>query len=80
MAERVELLERVRKVLADEAAPALHLDGGDVELLGVTDGVARIRLLGTCSGCPSTIMAVVMGLEQELRSRVPEIEYIEVSP
>lgn len=80
MTEPINLVERVRKILIDEAAPALQMDGGDLELLDVADGVARIRLVGTCGSCPSTIMTVVMGLEQELRRRVPEIEYIEVCP
>jgi Fe-S cluster biogenesis protein NfuA len=58
----------------------LAMDGGAVEVLDVTDGVARVRLNGTCSGCPSTIMAVIMGIEQELRKRVPEVEYLEAVP
>jgi Fe-S cluster biogenesis protein NfuA len=71
------LKERVARVLAEEVAPALDMDGTSVEVVDVTDGVARLRLAGTCSGCPSTIMAVIMGLEQELRRLVPEVEYIE---
>ena len=74
------LKERVSKVLAEEVAPALQLDGADVELLDVRGGVAQVRLHGGCSGCPSTIMAVVMGIEQELCRRVPEVEYIEAVP
>lgn len=80
MSEPTDLKQRVTRVLADEVAPALQLDGGDIELLGIEEGVARVRLHGACSGCPSTIMAIVMGLEQELRRRVPEVEYIEAVP
>jgi Fe-S cluster biogenesis protein NfuA len=79
-AELLDLRQRVQRALADEIAPALAMDGARIEVLDVTDGVARVRLGGTCSGCPSTIMAVVMGLEQELRRHVPEIEYLEVTP
>ena len=46
----------------------------------VSAGVARVRLGGVCSGCPSTIMAVIMGIEQELRRHVPEVEYLEAVP
>jgi Fe-S cluster biogenesis protein NfuA len=74
------LTERVRQVLAEEVGPALQLDGGAIEVLDVTDGVVRVRLGGICTGCPSTIMAVVMGIEQELRQRLPEIEYLEAVP
>jgi Fe-S cluster biogenesis protein NfuA len=79
MSESTDLRARVARVLADEVAPALQMDGGDVELLDVSDGVVRVRLRGGCSGCPSTVMAVVLGLEQELRRRVPEVEYVEAT-
>jgi Fe-S cluster biogenesis protein NfuA len=72
-----DLRARVAKVLAEEVAPALRLDGGDVELLDVSEGIARVRLRGGCGGCPSTIMAVVLGLDQELCRRVPEVRYVE---
>jgi Fe-S cluster biogenesis protein NfuA len=78
--ESTDLQARVSKVLAEELIPMLQMDGGDIELLDITDGVVRIRMHGACSGCPSTIMAVVMGIEQELRRRVPEVEYLEVVP
>jgi Fe-S cluster biogenesis protein NfuA len=75
-----ELRERVARVLAEEVGPILAMDGTAIEVLDVTDGVARLRLGGVCSGCPSTIMMVIHGLEQELRRHVPEIEYIEALP
>ena len=56
------------------------MDKGDIELLDVQDGIARVRLHGTCSGCPSSVMAILMGIEQELRKRIPEVEYFEVAP
>jgi Fe-S cluster biogenesis protein NfuA len=77
MSESNDLKARVARVLAEEVAPALQMDGGDVELLDVSDGVAQVRLHGGCSGCPSTIMAVITGLDQELCRRVPEIKYVE---
>jgi Fe-S cluster biogenesis protein NfuA len=74
------LKERVVRVLAEEVAPALQMDGAGLEVLDVTDGVVQVRLGGVCSGCPSTIMTVVMGIEQELRQRIPEVEYLEAVP
>ena len=75
-----ELLERVRRILVDEVGPALQLDGAAIQVLEVVDGVARVRLGGVCAGCPSTIVAVVTGVEAELRRRLPEIEYLEAVP
>jgi Fe-S cluster biogenesis protein NfuA len=76
----MNLQERVAQVLAEEVGPALAMDGTKLEVVDVIDGVARIRLGGVCGGCPSTIMAVVNGIEQELCKRVPEVEYIEALP
>jgi Fe-S cluster biogenesis protein NfuA len=56
------------------------MDGTQLEVLDVIDGVARIRLGGVCGSCPSSIMAVVMGIEQELRRLVPEVECLEAVP
>jgi Fe-S cluster biogenesis protein NfuA len=76
----MDLRDRVAKVLAEEVGPALEMDGTLLEVLDVTDGVARVRLGGVCGGCPSSIMAVVNGIEQELRKRIPEVECIEALP
>jgi Fe-S cluster biogenesis protein NfuA len=75
-----DLLERVRRVVAEDVLPLLQMDGGGVEVLAVEDGIVRVRLHGTCSGCPSTIQAVVFGVEAELRRRVPGVEYLEAVP
>jgi len=74
------LKQRVQHLVTDEIAPLLQMDGGSIEVLSVQDGVVQVRLLGTCAGCPSTIHAVLMGIEDELRRRVPEVEYLEAVP
>jgi Fe-S cluster biogenesis protein NfuA len=74
------LKERVAQVLRDEIGPALEMDGTAFEVLEVADGVVRLRLGGGGACCPSSIMAVVMGIEQELRKRVPEVESLEAVP
>ena len=74
------LQERIVRVVAEEVAPLLQMDGNDVEVLGVDEGVVRVRLHGGCGGCPGSVYAVVMGVEEELRRRVPEVRYLEVAP
>ena len=74
------LKDRVTRVLAEEVGPALEMDGTSLEVIDVTDGVVRLRLRGACSGCPGTVLAVIHGIEHELRKRVPEVEYLEVVP
>ena len=56
------------------------LPSAGIELLDVTDGIVRLRLNGACAGCPATIMSLVLSLQQELRARVPEVEYLEAVP
>jgi Fe-S cluster biogenesis protein NfuA len=74
----MSISERVGKALAEDIAPALGLEGSAIEVIEIDAGVARLRFTGGCSACPSTIMAVIMGVEQELRQRVPEVEYVEM--
>lgn len=71
---------RVQQVLVAEAQAALDMDGTQLEVLGVENGCARIRLGGVCGTCPTSIMAAVMGIEDLLRKRVPEVEYVEAAP
>ena len=54
--------------------PAVQADGGDIELVDVTgDGVVQIRFHGACHGCPSSTMTLQMGIERNLREKVPEV-------
>lgn len=67
------LLARVEQVL-DAIRPAIQADGGDLELVEVTDGgEVRIRLLGACIECPSAHLTLKVGIEQNLVARVPEV-------
>ena len=75
-----DLRSRLTRFLREEVAPVLQMDGENIQLLDIDNGVARIRIQGGCDGCPSSIMAIIMGLEQELRRRIPQIEYLEVVP
>jgi Fe-S cluster biogenesis protein NfuA len=72
----VPLDERVRGALA-EVRPYLESHGGDVELLGVEDGVARLRLQGSCDGCPSSRVTLQSAIENAIHAAAPELEGIE---
>jgi Fe-S cluster biogenesis protein NfuA len=71
------LLERVQQVI-NRIRPAVQSDDGDIELVEVTaEGVARIRLHGACVGCPSSMITLQVGIEQNLRQQVPEVLAVE---
>jgi Fe-S cluster biogenesis protein NfuA len=67
---------RVQQVLRD-AAPSLGLDGSEIEVLEVENGIASVRLGAVCGSCPNTMSAIVASLESELRVHLPEVEMIE---
>ena len=70
--------EEVEKVLAEEIAPRLAMDGGGIELVELTkDNVARVRLQGACSGCPGARMTLQMGVERILKEAIPDIKAVE---
>jgi Fe-S cluster biogenesis protein NfuA len=66
----------VRAVI-DLIRPAVQADGGDIELVDVTDqGVVQIRFHGACHGCPSSHMTLHSGIERNVRERVPEVTQV----
>jgi Fe-S cluster biogenesis protein NfuA len=72
-----DLKSCVTNFLTEEVAPLLQMAEGNIELIDVQDRIARIRLHGGCDGCPTSVMAVIMGIE--LRRRFPEIEYLQLA-
>ncbi len=73
----LSLEERVRLAL-DQVAPYLRGHGGNVALLGVNDGVVRLRLEGSCDGCPSTAVTMKQTIEEVILGRAPDVVAIEV--
>ena len=68
--------EKVESAL-DSIRPTLQADGGDVELIDVSDdGVVKLKLMGACGSCPMAKMTLKFGIEEVLRDRIPEIKEI----
>jgi len=74
MKETIE--DRVQKVL-QELRPNLQADGGDIEFLGVENGVVKVKLKGACAGCPMSTMTIQWGVENYLKKKIPEIVKVE---
>ena len=67
----------VRKALED-VRPMLQADGGDVELVAVTeDGVVQVRLQGACQGCPMSQITLKRGIETAVKQKVPGVASVE---
>lgn len=68
--------ERVQEAL-QKVRPFLQRDGGDVELVEVTeDGIVKVKLQGACAGCPGAIQTLKMGIERVLKEAVPEVKEV----
>lgn len=68
--------EKVAAVL-EKIRPSLQADGGDVELVEVTeDGIVKVRLTGACSGCPMSTMTLKNGIERLLKQEVPGVKEV----
>ncbi len=72
----VDVETRVARAL-DDVRPYLGSHGGDVELVGVADGLARVRLQGTCDGCPSSAATLRNAIEEAIARAAPELEGVE---
>ena len=69
--------EAVEKAL-NLVRPALQADGGNVELVNVSeDGVVSVRLTGACGSCPMSTMTLKMGVEKVLKEQVPGVTSVE---
>ncbi|TKJ37996.1 hypothetical protein CEE37_13385 [candidate division LCP-89 bacterium B3_LCP] len=69
--------EKIKTTL-DLVRPALQADGGDLELVEITDeGIIKVRLTGACGGCPMSQMTLKQGIEQFMKEKHPEVQSVE---
>ena len=71
-----DLKESVEQALA-KIRPMLQRDGGDIELVEVTDGIVKVRLTGACKGCPMSQMTLKQGVEKLLMKEVPGLKQVQ---
>ncbi|MBW1777490.1 MAG: NifU family protein [Deltaproteobacteria bacterium] len=67
--------EKVEKAI-EKIRPMLERDGGNVELVGIVDGVVKVRLQGACAGCPMSQMTLKNGIERLIKEDVPEVKSV----
>ncbi len=72
--------EELRKRVEEEVnkiRPRLQMDGGDVVLVDVKDGIVKLEMQGACSGCPMSAVTLHLGIERALKKAIPEIKGVE---
>jgi NFU1 iron-sulfur cluster scaffold homolog, mitochondrial len=75
--EDEEIVAQIRELLDTRVRPAVASDGGDIVFRGYRDGVVRLHMQGSCSGCPSSRATLKHGIENMLRHFVPEVVAVE---
>jgi len=74
--EKQEILNKVNGVI-DSVRPYLQNDGGNIELVELTDDmVVKVRLQGACGACPYSLMTLKNGVEEAIRHEIPEIKEV----
>tara|TARA_Y100000590_G_scaffold463632_1_gene630889 strand:+ start:946 stop:1500 length:555 start_codon:yes stop_codon:yes gene_type:complete len=74
-----EIVDKINEVLDTKIRPAVARDGGDIVFLSFKDGIVKVQLKGSCSGCPSSIMTLKQGVQNLLCHYVPEVKSVEAS-
>mgnify|MGYP006090340663 CR=1 FL=1 len=75
--EEDETISRIKDVLDNKVRPAVARDGGDIKFKSFKDGVVKVELQGSCSGCPSSLMTLKQGVQNLLKHYVKEVDSVE---
>ena len=71
-----EIESKIVKILEEKIRPAVARDGGDIKFKEFKDGVVKVQLQGSCSGCPSSTMTLKQGVQNLLRHYLPEVKEV----
>ena len=72
-----EIEKKIIKILDSKIRPAVARDGGDIKFKEYKDGIVKIQLQGSCSGCPSSTMTLKQGVQNLLKHYIPEVKEVE---
>lgn len=72
-----EVVKKIKALLDENVRPAVAMDGGDIAFDSFQDGIVKLKMHGSCSGCPSSTMTLKMGIEGLLTRFIPEVKSVE---
>jgi nitrite reductase/ring-hydroxylating ferredoxin subunit/Fe-S cluster biogenesis protein NfuA len=76
-AEDQKLLDQVLQIVESDIRPAVQMDGGDIEIVGLDEGVVKVKLHGACTSCSASSVTLYQGVQNILSNRLPDIRGIE---
>jgi Fe-S cluster biogenesis protein NfuA len=74
-----EIVTKIKDVLDEYIKPAVEMDGGAITFDSFNDGVVKVLLQGSCSGCPSSTITLKAGIESLLKRAIPEVQSVEAA-
>ena len=74
-----EIVTKIKDVLDEYIKPAVEMDGGAITFDSYDDGVVKVLLQGSCSGCPSSTVTLKAGIESLLKRAIPEVQSVEAA-
>ena len=77
--EENETIQQIKDVLETKVRPAVAKDGGDIQFISFNNGIVKVALKGSCSGCPSSVMTLKQGVQNLLCHYVKEVKSVEAS-
>ena len=72
-----DIVKQIKELIEIKVRPAVAMDGGDIIFHSFEEGIVRLVLKGSCSGCPSSTVTLKNGIENMLKHYIPEVESVE---
>lgn len=72
-----ETVQMIKELLDTRIRPTVHEDGGDIIFMGYVDGIVKLKMQGSCSSCPSSIVTLKNGVQNMLQFYIPEVQGVE---
>lgn len=71
-----DVVVRIKEMLENYVKPAVEMDGGAISFVSYDEGVVKLLLQGSCSGCPSAMVTLKAGIEQMMKRMIPEVQEV----
>lgn len=75
-ADDTDIVKRIKELLENYVKPAVEMDGGAIRFIGYDDGVVKLMMQGSCSGCPSSMITLKSGIEGMMKRMIPEVREV----
>ncbi len=75
-ADDSDIVKRIKELLENYVKPAVEMDGGAISYKGYEDGVVKLMMQGSCSGCPSSMITLKAGIEGMMKRMIPEVKEV----